>query len=204
MVPSQGRRRKRPLKRFTRGQVGGIAALFGVALFVVVVSLLHVLQPGYAPRDQLMSELALGRHGWAMLFAFLGPGLAFTGVWVGVSASGPARGYGVLLLATATFFMVAGVFPLGETASLHIGAISMAFVLAVLAMYLFPACSGRASASAPRWVSWTLAAGVAASVALGHSVVPMGVGQRMAAACLLLWLGVTGWRLSRDATARRH
>jgi hypothetical protein len=34
---------------------------------------------------------------------------------------------------------------------------------------------------------------------LGDSVIPMGIAQRLAAACLLLWLGLVGWRISRLA-----
>ncbi len=64
-------------------------------------------------------------------------------------------------------------------------------------MYLFPVSAGLASTVAPRVVSWPLAAGVAASVALGHSLIPMGIGQRLAAACLLVWLGTVGWKLFR-------
>jgi hypothetical protein len=97
-------------------------------------------------------------------------------------------------LASLLFF-VSGVLPLGDTSEIHIGAIAGAFVLLVLAMYLYPSNAGRASVAAPRIMSWSLAAGVAASVALGHSVLPMGIGQRLAAACLVLWLAILGWRL---------
>jgi hypothetical protein len=47
-------------------------------------------------------------------------------------------------------------------------------------------------------LSWPLAAGVAASVALGHSFMPMGIGQRLAALCLLIWFAVLGWKLARQ------
>lgn len=97
----------------------------------------------------------------------------------------------------ALSFLAAGVFPLGPTSGIHIAAIATAFVLSVLAMYFFPASAGSAAVAAPRAVSWSLAAGVAVSVALGHSILPMGVGQRLAAACLLAWLAILGWRLRR-------
>ena len=47
------------------------------------------------------------------------------------------------------------------------------------------------------FVSRTTAAGIAVSVALGHSVLPIGIAQRLAAACLLAWLAILGWRLGR-------
>lgn len=174
-----------------------MASLFGVAMFVVTVAALHFLQPGYEPTQQLMSELALGRYGAAMFVAFAGLAVAVFGLQVAIGPSGVSRGFRLLLVAAALFFLAAGIFPLGHTSEIHIAAIAIAFVLSVLAMYLFPSSAGPASVAAPRAVSWSLAAGVAASVALGHSILPIGVGQRLAAGCLVLWLIILAWRLRR-------
>jgi len=144
---------------------GAVATMVGVTMFVIVVLMLHVLQSGYEPRHQLMSELALGQHGWAMFFAFLGLATAMFGVQAAIAALGASRGYRSLLGAAALFFLAAGIFPLGATALIHISAIATAFVLSVLAIYLFPTYAGRASAIAPRTVSWPFSAGVAASAA---------------------------------------
>jgi hypothetical protein len=144
-----------------------------------------------------MSELALGRYGWVMLLAFAGLSLAAFGVQSALGAHGASWSLRGLLAAAAFFFLAAGVFPLGATSEIHITAIAIAFVLSVLAMYLYPTDAGRGAGAAPRVFSWSLAAGVAASVALGHSVLPMGVGQRLAAICLLIWLAALGWRLAR-------
>ena len=177
---------------------GALAALFGAATFVATVVPLHLLQPGYEPANQLMSELALGRYGWAMIFAFSGLALAVFGVQAAIGAIGATRSLRVLLAAAALFFLAAGVFPLGATSEIHIAAIAIAFVLSVLAMYFYPTGAGRAAAAAPRVLSWSLAAGIAASIALSHSVLPRGIGQRLAAVCLLVWLAVLGWRLVRQ------
>lgn len=177
---------------------GGTAALVGGTLFVVVVITLQQIQPAYRPRDQLMSELALGEHGWAMFLAFLGLAVAAIGIQVGIAAFGSSLAYRLLLIAAAMFFLSAGIFPLGDTTTLHVGAIGMAFVLSVLAIYLFPACAGRASAAGPRAVSWPLALGVATSVAFGQTGMPIGVAQRLSAGCLLLWFWITGLRLLRS------
>ena len=176
---------------------GAVATMVGVATFLIVVLILHLLQPDYEPRHQLMSELALGQHGWAMFVAFFGLAVAVLGLQVAVAECGGSRGYMVLLGVAALFFLAAGIFPLGATSLIHISAIGVAFVLSVLAMYLFPTKAGRASVVGPRAVSWPLAAGVAVSVASGHAVIPMGIGQRLAAVCLLVWLGIVGWRLYR-------
>jgi hypothetical protein len=167
----------------------------GVLLFVATVVPLHLLQPGYDPANQLMSELALGPYGWAMVIAFAGLAMSMLGVQGAAAALGASRPLRMTLFAAAAFFAVSGIFPLGRTSDVHIAAIAIAFVLAVLAMYLYPANAGRGAAAAPRAVSWSLAAGVAGSVALGHTLMPMGIGQRMAAAFLLAWLLVLGIRL---------
>lgn len=177
--------------------LGAMATLVGVATFVSTVVVLHLLQPGYEPMHQLMSELALGPYGWAMLVAFGSLAIAVFGVQIAIGEFGATRGFRFLLAAAAVCFLAAGVFPLGDFSEIHIAAIAGAFVLSVLAMYLFPSNAGRASFAAPRTVSWPLAASVAVSVALGHSIVPIGIGQRFAAGFLLLWLAILGWKLRR-------
>ncbi len=181
----------------TKRAWAAVVTMIGVVMFIIVVVMLHSIQSEYEPRHQLMSELALGQHGWAMFVAFLGLATAVFGVQAAIGTFGGSHGYRVLLGVAALLFLTAGIFPLGATSFIHISAITTGFVLSVLGMYLFPTSAGRASVLAPRAVSWPLAAGVAVSVALGDSVIPMGIAQRLAAACLLLWLGIVGWRLFR-------
>ncbi len=182
----------------------GIAVLVGVTLFVSTVATLHFVQPEYEPVHQLMSELALGPFGWAMIIAFAGLALAVFGVQAAIAVSGASSLLRLLLAASAVAFLTAGVFPLGATSEIHIAAIATAFVLSVLAMYLFPSSASHAAAAAPRSISWSLAAGVAASVALGHSLLPMGIGQRLAALCLIVWLAVLGWRFANGRYAAQQ
>jgi hypothetical protein len=177
--------------------LGGVAAVLGVGMFLVVVLTLHVVQTHYDPVNQLMSELALGPYGWTMFLAFAGIAIALAGLQFSIAKLGATHALRGLLILAAAFFLAAGVFPLGETSTIHISAIAAAFVTAVLSMYLFPSLAGRAAALAPKSLSWPLAAGVAISVALGHSLLPIGVGQRMAASFLLLWILVSGIRLWR-------
>jgi hypothetical protein len=169
----------------------------GVATFVAVVTVLHLLQRDYDPAHQLMSELAQGRYGGVMIVAFGGLAVSALGIQHSIGALGAPPALRMLLVAAALFFLAAGIFPLGETSEIHIAAIAGAFMLSVLSMYLFPAGSGNASALAPRPLSWSLAAGVAVSIALGLSVIPMGIAQRLAALFLLLWFAIVGWRMSR-------
>ena len=177
--------------------LGGWTMIGGALLFLSVVVGLHLLQPGYDPRTQLMSELVFGRGGGAMLLAFAGLAASMWGAQMAVGSLGGSRSLRVLLIAGAALFMAAGLFPLGERAAIHIGAISVAFVAAVLAMYLFPRLGRAAAQASPHYIAWPLAGAVAASVAAGHSILPMGIGQRAAAAFLLVWFLVTGWRFRR-------
>lgn len=186
-------------------RLGGVTAVLGVATFLTVVLILHVVQTRYDPVNQLMSELALGPHGWAMFFAFAGIAAALAGIQFSIATLGATLALRGLLILAAIFFLAAGIFPLGESSMIHISAIAAAFMTAVLAMYLFPSLAGRAAELATKSISWSLAAGLAVSVALGHSVIPMGIGQRLAAASLVLWILVLGlrlWKRARPATPR--
>jgi hypothetical protein len=188
---------------FRRRPWAGVAVLVGVTMFVATVVTLHFVQPAYDPSHQLMSELALGPFGGAMVIAFAGLALSVLGVQVAIATPGASTGLKILLAVAALFFLAAGIFPLGATSEIHIAAIATAFVLSVLAMYLFPSGAGDAASAAPRSISWALAAGVALSVLLGHFALPMGVGQRLAALCLLTWLSLIGWAFVRRRAAHR-
>jgi hypothetical protein len=123
----------------------GVAAVGGVATFLAVVISLHVVQPGYDPAQQLMSELALGPNGGFMVLAFAGIGVAFLAILCSTATLGASRSLRGVLAVAAMFFFAAGIFPLGEAATIHIASIAAAFVCAVLAIYLFPALAGRAA-----------------------------------------------------------
>ncbi len=185
------------INQTARRHWGAVVTFAGVTTFLAIVVSLHFLQPGYDPRYEPMSELARGRYGSTMFLAFLGLAAAVFGVQAAIGGYGAKRGYRFLLGVAALLFLLAGVFPLGAAIGIHVASIALAFVFSVLAMYLFPAGAGQASVAAPPAWSWTLAAGVAVSVALGQSVLPIGIGQRLAAGCLLLWLTILAWRLPR-------
>lgn len=186
------------IKEAGRRHWGALATVAGVTVFVAIVVSLHFLQPGYDPLRQVMSELARGPYGSAMLLAFFSLAVAVFGVQAAIGTFGALRRYRFLLSIAAMLFLMAGIFPLGNATTIHVAFIALAFMLSVLAMYFFPSSAGGASIAAPPAVSWTLAAGVAASVALGHSILTIGVAQRLAAGCLLLWLTIVAWRMPRQ------
>jgi hypothetical protein len=53
------------------GQSAGRAALVGAVGFVLLLGLLHLLRDDLAPSWRVISEYAVGRHGWLMVVAFL-------------------------------------------------------------------------------------------------------------------------------------
>jgi hypothetical protein len=165
--------------------------------FVGIVVTLHLLQPDYDARDQLMSELALGIYGGAMLPAFVCLAASVFGIQGALGVFDGTITLRAVLFAASLCFLAAGIFPLGRTSDLHIVFIASAFILSGLAMYLFPSMAGRAVGQLPKAFSWTLAGGMAASIAVGQFI-PIGIAQRLAATCLLLWIGGVGWRLARS------
>ena len=171
-----------------------LCSLLCASSFILLVSTLHWLQADYDPVNQLISELALGAYGWLMLPAFTCLALATLAMLaalrpyqIGLSVKYP------FLLAVAGF-LLAGIFPLGQYSDWHISAVAVAFITFVFGMYAFPHHGGQAARLLPALLSWLLAAGVAASIASGQ-LLPMGIAQRLAAACLLGWLMWLNWRL---------
>jgi hypothetical protein len=161
-----------------------IAVLAGVFGFAVIVCYLHLVQTDYSPLYQLMSELALGKQGALMLWAFLSFALA-------VAAAVKLLPHPVLklLLGLASLSLAsAGIFKLGEATIVHVALVALAFVLLVLCMYLTPRLIIAFQTPVTMTVCWGLGTGTALFVALGQEILPIGLAQRLATACILLWL----------------
>ena len=60
-----------------------------------------------------------------------------------------------------------------------------------------PACASPNQRAITKRVPWSLAAGVAACVGMGNTVLFMSVAQRVAVACFLVWLVVISCNLWR-------
>jgi Protein of unknown function (DUF998) len=175
--------------------LGGGLGFAGVAGFAAIVLVLHCLQADYDPRRQLVSELALGPFGWAMLPAFVALAAALFGVGLGLGAVGASPTCRVLLYAAAVAMLFAGAFPMGRATVPHIVAVVVGFVPIVLLAYLLPTRSGRLRLL--RAESWLLGGGAVVSLALANFGVPLGIAQRLAVACVLGWLCVLSWKLVR-------
>lgn len=170
-----------------RDEMFGWIALVGVLAFVIVVVSLQVAQPGYDGTTQLMSELALGPHGGYMYVAFGGLAVGTLAVGLGAGTGRHALVSRGLLVAASLFFAIAGAFTLATAAEIHIMSVAVGFVVVVVAMYLAPS-SGEGTVFPKRGASWSLAAGTALSIAAGQGLLPMGIGQRLGASCIIVWL----------------
>lgn len=175
----------------------GLLSIASVIGFVTIIVSLHLMQPDYDGRHQLMSELALGPYGWAMLPAFSFFALSILGIQQGLRSTGCSAFVRLILVAAAASFLGAGIFPLGQASDLHIALVAFAFVLLVLAMYLLPSQAGGLASPLLHVMSWALAAVTAVSVFAGQSLLPIGIAQRLAAGSVILWLCFLGWQLIR-------
>ena len=175
----------------------GISAIAGSILFIAIVFALHLVQPDYDPKHQLMSELALGHYGWTMLFAFLSLGTSVLAILIGLITTDASRYFKIILGASAACFVGSSFFPLGSSSEMHITLIAGAFVLICLAMVILPSSAARFSSLQYRFISWAMVGAIALSVALGFDLIPIGIAQRMAALCLLVWLFLIDLKLAR-------
>ena len=168
--------------------IDSLITLAGVIGFVVIVTYLHFAQAGYDPVHQFMSELALGRHGFLMLWAFMSFALAVAGSIIILAAYGVHPVIKMLLGMASLSLAGAGIFKLGADTTLHISLVALAFFLVVLSMYLIPRTTAAFQKPLIATFCWGLGAGTALCVGLGQGPLPIGIAQRLAAACILLWL----------------
>lgn len=172
-----------------------VLVLSGLAGFVLIVLALHLLQPGYDARQQLMSELALGPYGGMMLWAFTALALALACLAVVLHQARAHWIMGALLASAALCFLGAGIFRLQAATELHVGLIAAAFVLCGLAMYALPHALAAKRLSHGRLFSWGLGASMAVSAAQDY--LPIGITQRLAATALLAWIAILAVQLRR-------
>ena len=82
---------------------------------VLVLLLLHVLRPDYAPAHHMISDYAVGRYGWVMTTFFLAMSCGCLMLLQGLIRSGPnlvAARIGTLLLGVASIgLVVSAIFP---------------------------------------------------------------------------------------------
>ena len=184
---------RKPYRKYIVGWI----VIGGAIGFILIVIYLHIVQQGYDPVHQLMSELALGRHGFFMLLAFLSFALSVFTAQIGLHQRKSPIIIRLFLIIAAISLLGAGVFRLGSATELHIAMVAIAFVLIVLVMYLLPRNVSAFNTPTHTLISWTLGACATTCVALGQNLAPVGIGQRGAALCILMWLVWIGYSLIR-------
>jgi hypothetical membrane protein len=163
------------------------------AYYVIVLIVLHILEPEFDPRFRFMSEYALGDYGWLMTTTFFALGLAPLAAAIGLRAvnqlSRSTRiGLGLLVVA-AMFIWLAGVF---RDSIPHLLAGVVAFPSMVMAVLLLSWTFRRAAGWQTIYrVTLLIALGMLAMLFLmvGDLGMP-GLQQRIFIFLFLLWLSI--------------
>ena len=163
------------------------------AYFVIVLAILHVLEPEFDPRFRFMSEYALGDYGWLMTTTFFALGLASIVAAVGLrtvhqSSRSTRIGLGLLLVA-GIFIWLAGIF---KDSTPHLLASVVVFPSIVMAVLLLSWTLRQAAG----WhniyrVTLLIAIGLlAAFLSIAADVGMPGLQQRVFIFLFLLWLAI--------------
>jgi hypothetical membrane protein len=191
------------------------AGAAGPIVFLAVTVLAGLLTPGYDIRDQSVSELAVGAHGWLQTANFVVLGAAMTAAALALATGRRgSRSAGALLAAAGAGMVAVGFFPTDLAAGPQTshGAVHDTVSLGIfLALIAAPALHGRALRRAgvqPR-IAWysTLTAGTVFALFAGFAVFAGDVGdplhsasgllERLLIAAALAWVTVVSGRLLR-------
>jgi len=164
-----------------------------VAYFVIVLIVLHILEPEFDPRFRFMSEYALSDYGWLMTTAFFVLGLAPLVAAIGLrdvhqSSRSTRIGLGLLVVA-AMFIWLAGIF---KDSIPHLLASVVVFPSIVMAVLLLSWTFRRATGWQTIYrVTLLIALGMLALfVSMVADVGMPGLQQRLFIFLFLLWLSI--------------
>jgi Protein of unknown function (DUF998) len=170
------------------------------AYYVIVLIVLHILEPEFDPRFRFMSEYALGDYGWLMTTTFFALGLAPLAAAIGLRAVNQLSrsiriGLGLLVVA-AMFIWLAGVF---RDSIPHLLAGVVAFPSMVMAVLLLSWTFRRTMGWQTIFqVTLLIALGMLAMLVLmvGDLAMP-GLQQRVFIFLFLLWLSIVVHKSAR-------
>jgi hypothetical membrane protein len=164
-----------------------------VAYFVIVLIVLHILEPEFDPRFRFMSEYALGDYGWLMTTAFFTLGLAPFVAAIGLrnvyqSSRSTLIGLGLLVI-VATFIWLAGIF---KDSIPHLLASVVVFPSTVMAVLLLSWTFRRATGwqTIYRVTLFIALAMLAIFLSMIADVGMPGLQQRVFIFLFLLWLSI--------------
>lgn len=169
---------------------GALSAItfVGIVVSLVVVVVLHLIQPAYDPRLQFVSELALGRFGDLLSLAFLGLSVATAAAAANLRGGNSPLLVPLLLALAAVCFLAAGIITLATSIQTHVLLVAAAFVACGLSMYLLPRTIAAFSGLRDYLASWGSGLAMCGATGLGGDVILSGVAQRISALALLFWL----------------
>ena len=170
------------------------------AYFVIVLIVLHILEPEFDPRFRFMSEYALGDYGWLMTTTFFALGLAPFLTAVGLqnvyeSSRSIRIGLGLLVVA-AIFIWLAGIF---RDSIPHLLAGVVAFPSMVMAVLLLSwTCRRAAGWQTIYWLAVFVGLAMLAMLFLMVADLGMpGLQQRVFIFLFLLWLSIVAYKSVR-------
>jgi len=176
------------------------------AYFVVVLIVLHILEPEFDPRFRFMSEYALGDYGWLMTTTFfalgLVPLLAAIGLQNVYESSRSIRiGLGLLVVA-AIFIWLAGIF---RDSIPHLLAGVVAFPSMVMAVLLLSWTFRRAAGwQTIYWLAVFIGLAMLAMLFLMVADLGMpGLQQRVFIFLFLVWLSIVAYKSVRLSVGNR-
>lgn len=160
------------------GRASGFTpAFFGTVTIVcftygmLVLLLMHVLRPDYAPAVHMISEYAVGQYGWVMTTCFLAMAGGCLMLLFGLALSGPGSSLawvGTLLLAVPSVgLVISALFPMDGTGapSTRTGDIhDISFLVNVVSIFLTTVLLSVGFGSSPRWRSFQRTAVILSSL----------------------------------------
>jgi hypothetical protein len=209
----------------TYSSLAARAVIGAAALALIALAALHILKPDIHPSRTMISQYALGRHGWVMALCFAAFGAASACLFVALIAHVPSLLGGVglaFLLAAALGLAMAARFPMDAvstprermsfTGRMHGVAFMIGVPCQILAVLLLSLALGNqtAHASLPLltltavvWLS--LAAMIAVMVIVGPGKPPnprgperfLGFPNRLFMVAYGVWLMVVAWPIAR-------
>lgn len=191
-------------------QVGAVGPL----LFLAIATVTGLLQPGYDPRHQTISETALGPFGWLQTVNFyvFGATIALFAIGFARTFRAHSRVASVLIVLAGLAVAANGVFPTDpaggaetDAGQLH-NLLSLGAFLAMIVSYPFSAATMR---RVPGWGSHALYTALTAPVVLVLLAVFIGLSsdpgdplyaigglvQRAFVVVAFGWMTLTGWRV---------
>jgi Protein of unknown function (DUF998) len=171
------------------------------AYFVIVLIVLHILEPEFDPRFRFMSEYALGDYGWLMTTTFFALGLVPFLTAIGLqnvyeSSRSIRIGLGLLVVA-AMFIWLAGIF---RDSIPHLLAGVVAFPSMVMAVLLLSWTFRRAAGwQTIYWLAVFVGLAMLAMLFLMVADLGMpGLQQRVFIFLFLLWLSIVAYKSVRS------